>query len=164
MMNNRGFTLTELLVTIVIVSILIGVAGYSLRGRMMGYRIENQVKRMYADLTNARARAMQQGRSHFVQITAANYQIFEDTNENGVYDAGPDDPIWPAAKQFDYPSLVAADITMNTRGLMASNLIPPDDTTINLNIGSNAPDYDCIRIFTTRIYMGRMEGGNCVVK
>ena len=54
----------------------------------MGYRVENQVKGMYADLMNARARAMQQNRSHFVQVTANNYQIIEDTNENGVYNAG----------------------------------------------------------------------------
>ena len=56
MMNNRGLTLTELMVVIVIISILVGVAGYTLRGRMMGYRVENQVKGMYADLMNAKGK------------------------------------------------------------------------------------------------------------
>lgn len=164
MMNNRGFTLTELLVTIVIVIVLIGVAGYSLRGRMMGYKIENQVKQMYADLMNARARAMQQNRSHFVQVTAAAFQIIEDSDESGAINAGDRVII---TRAWQYPSLVfPVTITMNTRGIIESDdIIPPaDDTIINFNIGNNAPDYDCVRLFATRIYTGRMEGANCVVK
>ena len=162
MMNNRGLTLIELMVALVIVVILIGVAGYSLRGRMMGYRIENQVKGMYADLMNARARAMQQNRSHFVLVTANNFQIIEDSDESGANNAG---DVVIVTRAWQYPSLVyPVTITMNTRGIIASDLVPPDDTTINFDIGNNAPDYDCIRLFATRIYTGRMEGGNCVVK
>jgi len=163
MMNNRGFTLTELMVAIVIISILIGVAGYSMRGRMMGYRVENQVKGMYADLMNARARAMQRNRSHFIQVTAANYQIFEDTNENGVYDAGIDNPIWPIAKPLEYTPSWTNTIIMDTRGLVSNN-VTPLGATIIFNIGSNVTDYDCIVLSTTRINIGKMEGVDCVVK
>lgn len=162
MMNNRGLTLTELMIVIVIISVLIGVAGYSLRGRMMGYRIENQVKGMYADLMNARARAMQQNRSHFVLVTATTFQIIEDSDESGAINAGDAVII---TRTWQYPSLVfPVTITMNTRGIIASDLATPDDTTINFDIGNNAPDYNCVRLFATRIYTGRMEGANCVVK
>ncbi len=162
MMNNRGLTLTELMVAIVIVAILIGVAGYSLRGRMMGYRIENQVKGMYADLMSARARAMQQSRIHFVQVTAANYQIFEDTNEDGVFNAG-DNQIWPAAKPLEYTPSWTNTIIMDTRGRVSNN-VTPLGATITFNIGSNAPDYDCIVLSTTRINIGKMGGVDCVAK
>lgn len=162
MMNNRGFTLTELMVAIVIISILIGVAGYSMRGRMMGYRIENQVKGMYADLMNARARAMQQNRNHFIQVTAANYQIFEDTNEDGIFNAG-DNPLWPAAKPLEYAPSWTNTIIMDTKGLVSNN-VTPLGATIIFSIGNNVTDYDCIVLSTTRINIGKMEGVDCVVK
>ncbi len=156
-MDNRGLTLTELMVVIVIISILVGVAGYTLRGRMMGYRVENQVKGMYADLMNARARAMEQNRIHFVQVTANTYQIIDDINENGVYNAGVDDTI--INRTLQYPLLAyPAAITMNTRGLITPN------TQIQVDIGNNVVDYDCIVLSTTKINIGQWVGGDCVVK
>ncbi len=163
MMNNRGLTLIELMVALVIVVILIGVAGYTLRGRMMGYRIENQTKGMYADLMNARARAMQRNINHFIQVTAANYQIFEDTNENGIYNAGTDNPIWPAAKPLEYAPSWTNTIIMDTRGHVSNN-VTPLGATIFFNVGNNVTDYDCIVLSTTRINIGKMEGVDCVSK
>lgn len=162
MMNNRGLTLTELMVVIVIISILVGVAGYTLRGRMMGYRVENQVKGMYADLMNTRARTMEQNRIHFVQVTANTYQIVDDTNENGVYNVGVDDTIINRTLQYPLLAFPAA-ITMNTRGLIAWGLITPD-TQIRVDIGNNVVDYDCLFLSATKINIGRWEGGVCVVK
>mgnify|MGYP001597278397 CR=1 FL=1 len=157
-MNNRGLTLTELMVVIVIISILVGVAGYTLRGRMMGYRVENQVKGMYADLMNARARAMQQNRIHFIQVTANTYQIIEDTNENSANNAGAgDDTIINRALQYPLLAFPAA-ITMNTRGLITP------DTQIQVDIGNNVVDYDCFVLSTTKINIGQWVGGACVVK
>ena len=45
MMNNRGLTLIELMVVLVIISILVGVAGYSLRGQNDGLQGRESGKR-----------------------------------------------------------------------------------------------------------------------
>ena len=162
MANTRGVTLTELIVVIAIIGILVVALGFTFEGWIGGYRIEVQSKEMYADLMNARARAMQRGRAHFVVINANNYQIFEDTNESGgaANDAG-DLPIagFTNVKALQYAvASGAGTVTMSTRGL-----VNPSNT-ISFNIGTNNPDYDCIVLFDTRINMGQMSGVTCVVK
>jgi len=159
-MNNRGITLIELIIVISIIGILAVALGFSFQGWMGGYRIESQTKEMYVDLMNARARAMQRNREHFVVVNAGNYQIFEDTNENGSYNAGTDlaIPGFASAKTLTYTSYWIGTVTMDTRGLVSSN------NTIRFNIGSNTPDYDCISLFATRINLGQWDGSNCVAR
>jgi len=149
-MKNRGITLIELIIVISIIGILLIALGFSFEGWMGGYRAESQTKEMYVDLMNARARAMQRNRDHFVVVAANNYQIFEDTNENGTYNAGTDQSaVFINPKTLTYPSLWIGTVTLDTRGLVS-----PNDT-IQFNIGTNNPDYDCIVLFATRINMGR---------
>ncbi len=132
---------------------------------MGGYKIERQAKEMYVDLMNARARAMERNRDHFVVVSTNNYQIFEDTNENGTYNAGTDTAIagFTNPKTLTYPldpSSFAGTVTMDIRGIVSPN------NTILFNIGTNNPDYDCIVLFTTRINIGKWNGttSNCDVK
>lgn len=159
-MNNRGITLIELIVVISIIGILAVALGFTFQGWMGGYRIESQTKEMYVDLMNARANAMQRNREHYVVVTANNYSIFEDTNENGAYNAGTDNAMvkFTNPKLLNYPSLWVGTVTMDTRGLVSPN------NTIRFNIGTNNPDYDCIVLFVTRINLGQWDGANCVTR
>jgi Tfp pilus assembly protein FimT len=154
MKNNDGVTLIELIVAASVVIIIVVALGFSFEGWMGGYRIENQAKEMYTDLMNARARAMETNKCHFVVVTANNYQIFEDANENCAYDAATDTALtaFTSAKPLTYPvesTSWTGTVIMDTRGLVSTN------NTIRFAIGSNNPDYDCIVLFATRINMGK---------
>lgn len=160
--GNKGITLIELIVVITIIGILVVVLGFSFQGWMGGYRVESQVKEMYVDLMNARARAMQRNRIHFVVVAATNYQIFEDTNESGGTAPNAGDLAIPGfnnPKTFEYghDSSWTGTVIMDTRGIVSNN-VTPLGATIQFNIGTNNPDYDCITLSSTRINIGKWNG------
>jgi prepilin-type N-terminal cleavage/methylation domain-containing protein len=164
-MKDRGITLIELIIVISIIGILLIALGFSFEGWMGAYRVESQTKEMYVDLMNARARAMERNRDHFVVVNAGNYQIYEDTDEDGAtpppIDAGDTSILRPDPKPLTYPvesTSWTGTITMDTRGLVSPN------NTIRFNVGTNNPDYDCIVLFATRINMGKWNGASCDVK
>ena len=160
--KDSGVTLIELIVAASVVIIIVVALGFEFQGWMGGYRIENQAKEMYTDLMNARARAMEKNRCHFVVVTANNYRIFEDANENCAYNAGTDTalPTFTSPKTLTYTSNWTGTVTMDTRGIVSP------DNTIQFNIGTDTPDYDCIVLFATRINMGKWNGttSSCVAK
>ena len=89
-----GFTLVEILITIAIVGILVVIAVGNFGGLNEKYKVEAETKQLYADLMDARGRAMQRNRMFFVRISATGYATYEDTNTppdgNGVWDGAAD--------------------------------------------------------------------------
>ncbi len=77
--TRGGFTLVEILITIAILGILLMIGVSNLRGFNEKYKVEAETKQLFADLMDARGRAMQRNRASIVRINANDYQTYEDT-------------------------------------------------------------------------------------
>jgi len=150
-MKRNGFSLPEILIVIAIMGILMAIAGVSYNEWMSKYRLEGQVREMYADLMNARVRAMQRNLDHFVVVTPGSYNAREDSDDDG----NPDNEVL-SPKLLSFPSSSTITVTLNKRGLVS-----PEDT-IRFNTGDVTASYDCITLVSTRIRIGRWNGSTCV--
>ncbi len=158
-----GFTLVEILIALAIVGIVVMLATSTFQGMMEKYRVEGETKQMFADLMDARGRAMQRNRAFFVRINAGDYTTYEDTT-----------PAPDGNGTLESTDAVAASIsvrhtiTWNPGGLSAfrfnRNGIPSATGTIRLSATAR-PDYDCITVQATRIKMGQYnDGANACVE
>jgi prepilin-type N-terminal cleavage/methylation domain-containing protein len=160
-MNNRGFSLIELIVVVGIVGILLGIAAVTGRDWMERYQVESQTKELYADLMSARVGAMQRSRMFFVTLAANQYALYADTSPapdgNGSYDPGLGSLVLQVTTK--YPLNVSSGSLNFTQNGLASWATG----TVWITSTSN-PSSDCIALSTTRIHMGKMNGTNCVVQ
>jgi type II secretory pathway pseudopilin PulG len=160
---GNGFTIYELLIVIAIVIILCTIGALSARTWMTNATVEQQIQQMYADLVNARSRAMNYNRIHFVKLNpvTSQYQIWDDT------DPIPDgDGILTPADTLLVSTTTKIPLWVNPVGL---NLMQFDNRgvisatgTIGLTNTYKA-GLDCITVSPTRIRLGRWDGvANCV--
>ena len=158
--QDSGVTLVELLTIVSIIGILIVALGFSFQGWLGNYKIESELKQMYADIIDVRTRAMTQNRMHFIMINSGNYAVYEDTNDNNTANPGAGDTLIKTTT-LQYNAGWTGTITFNTKGLTTSSAA----ISIPITLPSGAsPDFDCILVYQSRVAMGKMSGGVCVYK
>lgn len=162
-------SLVEIMIVVAILGIMVVALSNAYQVWAERYRVENEVKELYADLMDARARAMQKSRSHFVAFygTGAEYTryaVYEDTSPgpdgNGVLDNTADATIREIRPRYAFVTAPAGtdEVRVNRDGTLelagATIRVPPP--------GMFQADYDCIALSRTRIKMGRYNGADCV--
>ncbi len=167
MAYREGFTLLEVLIVVVILGILTTMAVTSFLELNEKYEVETETKQLYVDLMDARGRAMQRNRFHFVRITANGYATYGDTSPspdgNGIYNSGLDNQVVNVTVQHAITPVLALgspNFNFNRNGIAS------DTGYIRFSSTAN-PDYDCITIRETRTKLGKYDataGGRCVEK
>jgi prepilin-type N-terminal cleavage/methylation domain-containing protein len=163
--TRGGFSLVEILITIAILGILVVIAASNFGGMNEKYKVEAETKQLYADLMDARGRAMQRNRASIVRINANDYQTYEDTSPAPDGDGAlqnTDTLITNTTVSHDIATgniAVPLSFNFNRNGIAS--------VTGFIRFSSTAqPDYDCIWIRATRIKMGlyNATGNTCAEK
>ncbi len=88
--NSKGYSLTEVLVTISIIGIVLAIAMPDYSQWVVQRKIDKESQNLYMDLMLARISAIKNNNDVIVTFNAGNnqYQIHDDTDSDGVEDGG----------------------------------------------------------------------------
>lgn len=165
MRDSRGFTLIELLIVIGMVAILAAIAVPNMTEFVRKNRINNQTRRIYNDLMNARMMAANTNRTHFVTfgLPGNQYQVIEDTNGNNTNDGGAGDTVRLARTvvPFTYSNTVPGNEAISTSA--ANNRIVFDSRGLATTTGmiwivsTVQPAANCVVVTPTHVRIGRYD-------
>lgn len=165
-MNRHGFTLVEILVTIMIMGILLAVAVPNFNTIMKNANIENQTKELHSALVGARMAAMQNRQRTALFIGPKQY-VFKtyssDTDTNGTVRSTINQTY--TMQKVSGSSFADLDVTsdkveFDVNGLVQANKATYVVTPVNSKVGKN-----CIVIHTVRTNIGRMSSGTtCTIQ
>jgi prepilin-type N-terminal cleavage/methylation domain-containing protein len=162
--NNRGFSLVEIIVVVGILGILLTIAGFYGHDILVGSQVENQTRELYADLMNARVSAMQRNHVSFVTLAANQYAVYEDTSPSpdgdGLLDTANDHLVMQKTTSYALATSTTMTFFNFTACGTCDNLVSVPTNTIHI-VSTAAPSFDCIILSTTRILMGKWNGTDC---
>jgi type IV fimbrial biogenesis protein FimT len=173
MRDEKGFTLIEVIITLTIIGILLGIAAISARDWVDRYKVEGQTKQLYSDLMNARVSAMQRNRIFYVTLATNQYAVYEDNysaatltttpDGDGILQTTKDRLVTQAATQYKLvltpATFIASNPTISGFNFTANGLASFATATVDIQCQSTAnPAYDCVEISLTRILMGKWNG------
>lgn len=155
-MQDKGFTLLELVISITIISILATIAVRAYSHWTKKINIENDTKQIFVLLNEARAKAFAEKRICGVLFNGKEVRLVCDTDmDSSITDeAGSIDKVILKnnfGKSFSYARF-DRDGTASIIGTVYATDISTD------------PNYSCITISLTRIKMGKWDGTTCNLK
>jgi|GEM_PF-4268274 len=166
--SGKGFSLVETLITVAVMSILLGLATHEFGKWIVKSDIESQVAELHGRLQAMRAEANFRNRAHFLRLETGGYSVAADTWPeafgNGRLD-DEDSEIVPY-KEFRRPANGGSVIKIDHRGFIPLNTA----RTICFYSDVN-PATDCIVIHCARTNTGKIRNQraacnaeNCRVK
>jgi type IV fimbrial biogenesis protein FimT len=171
MKKTSGFTLIELLVVIAIIALLAAIGISSMGEFVRMNRIQNQTRRIFADLSSMRIMAMNTNRVHFMQFASdGTYMVLEDTNGDQLPSTPPTDTQRLARKEapFTWSNTTQVNEPVTTGGMLptfdARGYATTTGTICLLRAGKTETGNitNCIVISPTRVRMGKVKlNGGC---
>lgn len=168
-MNQRGFSLIELVVVLVIMGILFSIVAINFSAWTRKAQMEKQAREFLSDLNTARSESVFRKRTNSIVIngsaTGYAFRRYSSLNEN-LTSGGTQVFTKSTGYQFsmeDGSSAAGQNIQFDMRGFAAT---PSDTDTIRIRINpiNSGAAFDCVVIATSRINIGKMEGASCVQK
>ena len=123
--NRKGFTLTELTVTLSILGIMTAISVPSYFSWLPRHRLQTSVRQIYDDMNLAKIRAVKDNSLAVVLFHPAsnNYDIFLDTNGNWALDGGEPRIRQSASLEKDV-SITGTTLPFNTTGFNNRGMLP----------------------------------------
>lgn len=146
MMNKKGLTVIELLVTITVIAIISAIAVPSFNKWLKRYQIESDTKRIYGFIQEARGRAFSQKVDLTIDI-AGTTTVLKDT-EGSV--------LTSIDTKTSYKN---STITISKRGVISSG-----SSVLPSAVSGLKPQYNCIAVSDLRARLGYYDGSGCNAK
>lgn len=148
-MNERGFTLMEMLIVIVIIGILTGIAVYEFNKEQRKSAIDAEVRDMYTEIVNARLQSFYTKQPHRVTVSGTDFRVINVSSGATVI-----------AKTLYYPvvrNTAGTQLDFDTNGMTFGTF-----SSVCIEPSGNPGFIDSIVISAAKVNMGkRVSGGSC---
>ncbi len=167
MRQVRGFTLIELMITILVLAILLGVAVPSMLGMIERNSVVAESNELIAALLLTRSEAIKRETNTLLISTASGWNSFVDDDNDGVQDAGEDVLTSHTVNNSNISLAANGDISTGigygpTGRATNGSLTDDDGTTDYYKLERGDAPNRCIRFsLTGRPFVDKEEDGNC---
>ncbi|ADR18074.1 hypothetical protein Calni_0161 [Calditerrivibrio nitroreducens DSM 19672] len=149
MINKKGLTLIELMVTISILVILLGIGIYSYNKYSIGRDVENDTYKIYSFIGRVRTQAFTEKTDYYVRLKDSFTLLMDNDSDNAN--------ILEELKLKKSFSSTRNEYHFNKNGFILDNGSIKSDVAADVQ-------YNCVKIEGS-VYLGKQDsGGNCVAK